>query len=409
MRPINSFLVCSCVALTASVSAGSDWPQLQGNAARSGNAPDVSLQTPLGLIAAVPLTDGIYASPVVSRGKVYAMDGAGVVFAIDAETGGVLWRFATKGGTGNCNNVAAPAVVGEFLHVGTTAGYYYVLDCNNGEVIKEIDCREPIFSAPAVGTNRVYFATLGARVYALEPDGDIVWTWDFVKEVIGFQGDRWSGADWLAFKKDRVTWREHFVCSRDICLVGKTVVMPAGGRTIFLDDAGDVPKLRAVGVIPQYAGSEYPATFGQSADEAGNVYVQWHRRDNAGRVEILRLDGNNVKTDFVPGSETSIRLPGLLSFAAVSIRGKDVYRVRPEHGVGLCRHTLGEDRPVVLDSPASISPPVIAANHVIYGGLDGKLHVVAIDGKKKWSFATAFALAHHLARGRCRRASLRGL
>src|SRR5205085_7934638 len=120
---------------------------------------------------------------------------------------------------------------------------------------------------------------------------------------------------------------------------------PAGGRTVFLEDAGDRPRLSAVGVIPKYDGTEYPATFGQSADEAGNVYVQWHRRDNAGRVEVLRLADGKVQTDFVKGTETAIHLPGLLSFAAVSIRGNDVYRVKPEQGLGLCRH------PLTLPSP----------------------------------------------------------
>ena len=94
--------------------------------------------------------------------------------------------------------------------------------------------------------------------------------------------------------------------------------MPAGGRTIFLEDAGNGPRLSSVGVIPEYNGSEYPATFGQSADEAGNVYVQWHRRDNAGRVEILKLVDGKVRTDFVKGTETAIQLPGLLSFASVA-------------------------------------------------------------------------------------------
>jgi outer membrane protein assembly factor BamB len=389
-KTIRISTLASILACAVNLTANDDWPQLQGNASRSGNAPDVSLRTPLGLIATVPLTDGIYASPVVKDGKVYVIDGAGVVFAIDSNTQKVLWRFATKGGPGNCNNVAAPAVVENYVHVATTAGYYYVLNRDNGEVVKEIDCRDPIFSAPAVGADRVYFATLGAQVYAIEPDGKIVWTWDFVKEIIQFDGDRWSGKDWLAHRKDRVTWRDHFVCSRDICLVGKTIVMPAGGRTVFLDDAGKEPKLRAVGVIPSYAGSEYPATFGQSADEAGNVYIQWHRRDNAGRVEIMRLEGDKVKTSFVKGSETSIRLRGLLSFAPVSIRGKDVFRVRPEHGVGLCRHTIGEKRPVVLSAAASVSPPVVTREHVVYGGLDGKLHVASPRGGEVSSLATAF-------------------
>jgi len=380
---------CLLVLLAPVVHAG-DWPQLQGNALRSGNAPTASIDASLGLVTAIPLTDGIYASPVVADGNVYAVDGSGVVFAIDVETQKTKWRFATNGGHDNCNNVAAPAVAGKYLHVGTTPGYYYVLDRESGKLVEEIDVGEPIFSAPAVGTNRVYFATLGARVYAVEPNGRTVWTWDFVREVIQFDGNRWSGADWLEHRKERVTWRDHFVCSRDISLVGKTVVMPAGGRTVFLDDAGSQAKLRAVGIIPSYAGSEYPATFGQSADAAGNVYVQWHRRDNAGRVEKLRLDGDEVKTSFVEGTETSIRLHGLLSFAPVSIRGDSVYRVRPERGVGLCRHKAGEKNPLVLNAAASVSPPILTRDHAVYAGLDGKVYVAPLEGGEVSSFKTAF-------------------
>jgi len=385
---------CAAILLTLifapCVQGADDWEQFQGNALRSGNAPQMALPDDLGLMGTVPLTDGIYASPVVSDGTVFVLDGSGVVFAIDAKTLKVLWKYTTRGGKGNCNNVAAPAVVGKYLHVGTTAGYYVVLNKNTGAVVARIDCREPIFSAPAVGKDRVYFATLGARVYAVEPNGDVAWTWDFLKEVIKFDGDRWSGADWMKHRDGRVTWRDHFVCSRDICLLGKTVVMPAGGRTVFLDDTADGPRLRAVGVIPRYAGSEYPATFGQSADEKGNVYVQWHRRDNAGRVETLRLEGDKILADHVPGTETSIRKYGLLSFAPVSIRGKDVYRVRPQHGFGLCRHTEGKEKPEVLCPAASISPPVLTRDHAVYGGLDGKLYVVPLDGGEPRSFSTGF-------------------
>jgi len=367
-----------------------DWAQLLGNGLRSGDASEVSLNSPLGLVAAIPLTDAVLASPVVKDGKAFVVDASGVVFAIDTATQKVLWRFVTPGGAGNCNNVAAPAVVGSYVHVGTMAGNYFVLDRDSGAVVKMIDCAEPVFAAPVIGDDRVYFATLGARVYAVKPDGELVWTWDFVKEVVGFSGDRWKGEDWLAFRGDRVTWRDHFVCSRDICLVGKTVVMPAGGRTVFLDDAGDVAKLRGVGVIPSYVGEEFPATFGQSADADGNVYVQWHRRDNAGRVEILRLGDDRIEADFVRGTETSIDLHGLLSFASVSVRGSDVYRVRPEHGVGLCRHTAEQKDPEVLCEAASICPPVLTDEHAVYGGLDGKLYIVPLTEGQTTSFTTAF-------------------
>jgi outer membrane protein assembly factor BamB len=370
--------------------AADSWPQLQGDALRSGNVPhaEIDMRQP-GLIGAVPTTDGIYTSPAVADGTVYVVDGSGVVFAFDAATLQEKWKFATRGGVGNCNNVSSPAVVGKYLHLGTMAGYYYVLDRESGRVVRELDCREPIFTSPVGGADRVYFVTLGARAYAVEPDGTVAWTWDFVKEVIGFDGDRWSGEDWLKQRPDRVTWKDHFVCSRELCLVGKTLVIPAGGRTVFLDDAGGSAELRVVGIIPAFAGQEYPATFGQSADAAGNVYVQWHRRDNAGRVEILKLTGDEVQYDFVPGTQTAIELPGLLGFAAVSVRDDAVYRVKPEQGLGLCRHYKGTEEPHVLCPAPSICAPVVTREHVIYGGLDGKLYVVPLKGGAPVSFATA--------------------
>ncbi len=386
-------LAMATILSVASAAAAADWPQLQGDALRSGNAPHLTIGDKLGLVAAVPLTDGIFAAPVVADGVVYVIDGSGVVAAIDAASRKTLWTFATPGGAGNCNNVASPAVIGKYLHVGTMAGHYYVLDRKTGDMVRQIDCREPIFASPAVGDDRVYFATLGAQVYAVKPDGEVVWTWDFVKEVVDFEGDRWSGEAWFAHRQDRVTWRDHFVCSRDICLVGKTVVMPAGGRTVFVEDAGAAPKLRAVGEIPAYAGSEFPATFGQSADADGNVYVQWHRRDNAGRVEVLRLQDDAISADFVPGTETAIHLPGLLSFASVSVRDKNVYRVRPEEGLGLCLHTAGDEKPKVLCEAASICPPVLTRDHVVYGGLDGKLYIVPLSGGEATALPTASAAA----------------
>jgi outer membrane protein assembly factor BamB len=386
----RSMLLFTWLAISLSANAADSWPQLQGDALRSGNAPAVELPEKLGLLGAVALTDGIYASPVVADGQVYVIDGAGVVSCVDAKTLEVRWKFATRGGAGNCNNVAAPAISGPYLHVGTTAGYYYVLKRDSGEVVREIDCQEPIFSAPAVGKDRVYFATLGAQIYAVEPDGKTVWTWDFVKEVVKFNGNRWSGEDWLKDRQGRVNWKDHFVCSRDICLIGKTIVIPAGGRTVFLDDAGAAPQLRVVGEIPDFDGAEFPATFGQSADAAGNVYVQWHRRDNAGRVEILKLAGDKLETGFLKSTQTAIQLPGLLSFASVSIRGDDVYRVRPEEGMGLCRHRIGEEKPQVLSAAGGISPPVLTRDHIVYGDLQGDVHIRAIAENAGQGFRTAF-------------------
>jgi outer membrane protein assembly factor BamB len=377
----------------AAVSSAEDWPQVKYDARRSGNVPDRQVRLPLGLVGAVPMTDAVLASPAVADGRVYVVDASGVMFCLDAVTLQVRWKFASPGGAANCNNVSSPAVASRYVHFGTMAGGYYVLDTAGGTVVKEIVCGEPILSAPVVSEGRVYFATLGSRVYALEPDGTLCWTWDYVRERLGFSGDRWSGEAWSRFKRGRVTWKDQFCCSQDLAARGKMVVVPAGGETIWLEDTGAAARLAGVGLVPNCAGTESPATFGQSIGEDGTVYRQWHRRDNTGRVEMLRLaDDGHVTTDFVRGTLAAVNRSESLGFSSVSIRGQDVFRCRPERSFGFCRHAPGGEQPQYLGGPPAIASPVLVGDKGIYGSLDGRLCVVPLDGSRGvWSFATAFA------------------
>ena len=194
-KTIITLLIVISLTLAATVTAAENWLQFKYDSRHSGNVPNRSVTTPLGLLGAVPLTDAVFTAPVVSDGRVYSADGSGVVFCIDISTLDVLWKFDTGADKANCNNVSSPAISGRYLHVGTMTGSYFVLDKNNGNVIKKLSCGEPVFSAPVVANDRVYFATLGSQVYAIEPNGKICWIWDFVKDVLGFDGDRWSGEE----------------------------------------------------------------------------------------------------------------------------------------------------------------------------------------------------------------------
>ena len=390
---ITLFAIVLFLMGMTTAATGEDWLQFKYDCRHSGNVPDRTVTMPLGLIGAVPLTDAIFTAPVVANGRVYVVDGAGVAFCIDAATLRVIWKFPTRGGKANCNNISSPAIAGRYLHFGTMAGSYYVLDRTNGAVVKEIACGEPIFSTPVVANNRVYFATLGSQIYALEPDGKICWVWDYVKQILRFNGNRWSGEDWCKHKKGRVTWRDQFCCLRNLAAYGKMLVVPAGGSAICLEDVGSSTKLRGMGLVPAYAGSERPATLGISIGEDGAIYRQWHRRDNTGRVEIIQLRLDKEKTGYVSGTQTEINRPGLLSFCSVSVRGKDVYRCRPQEHFGFCKHSPGKPTQHLGGYP-SITPPILLRETAVYGGLDGKLYVVPLSGSGKvWSFKTAFGKA----------------
>ena len=383
-------LMVSLLIGTTGVAAGENWLQFKYDCRHSGNVPDRSVTTPLGLIGAVPLTDAVFTAPVVADGRIYVVDGSGVAFCIDASTLRVVWEFASRGGKANCNNVSSPAIAGRYLHFGTMAGSYYVLDAASGTVVKEIACGEPIFSAPVVGNDRVYFATLGSQIYALQPDGTVCWVWDYVKEKLGFSGDRWSGEEWCKHKGGRVTWRDQFCCPRNVATYGKMLVAPAGGEILWLEDIGSSAELRTA-YIPHEREPESPCTLGLSMGEDGAVYRQWHRRDNRGRVEIIRLRDGEVETDYVRGTQARNDLPWLLSFCSVSLRGQDVYRCRPEENFGFCKHSPGQEQPRYLGGYPSIAPALLLRDTAVYGGLDGSLYVVPLSGSGDvWSFETGF-------------------
>ena len=69
MKPASLLPIVIAICSFTSIRAA-DWPQLQGDARRSGNTPGEILKKPLGLLAAVPLTDSVQAAPVGVDGGV---------------------------------------------------------------------------------------------------------------------------------------------------------------------------------------------------------------------------------------------------------------------------------------------------------------------------------------------------
>src|SRR2546423_1727810 len=66
-------------------------------------------------------------SPAVANGKVFFGSGDGNVYAADAQTGVLQWKFGTKDVVH-----ASPAVVGNTLYIGSWDSYLYALDTETG-------------------------------------------------------------------------------------------------------------------------------------------------------------------------------------------------------------------------------------------------------------------------------------
>ena len=115
--------------------------------------------------------DFYLSSPVVWNGVVYFGSGDTNVYALDAATGGLKWKFKT----GDVVH-ASPAVSGGTVFVGSWNSYFYALDASNGKEVwrfktgedPDIHNQVGIQSSAAVAGGIVYFGCRDSKFYAVD-------------------------------------------------------------------------------------------------------------------------------------------------------------------------------------------------------------------------------------------------
>ncbi len=115
--------------------------------------------------------DFYLSSPVVVDGIVYFGSGDTNVYALDAASGQLKWKFKT----GDVVH-ASPAIVDGKLYVGSWDSYFYALDAKSGKEIwrfktgedPEIHNQVGIQSSAAVADGIVYFGCRDSNFYALD-------------------------------------------------------------------------------------------------------------------------------------------------------------------------------------------------------------------------------------------------
>jgi eukaryotic-like serine/threonine-protein kinase len=117
--------------------------------------------------------DFYLSSPVVWEGKVYFGSGDGNIYALDATSGGLKWKFKT----GNVVHTS-PAIANSTLFIGGFDTFFYALNATTGEEKwryktgedPSIHNQEGITSSAAVADGIVYFGCRDSHLYFLEAE-----------------------------------------------------------------------------------------------------------------------------------------------------------------------------------------------------------------------------------------------
>jgi outer membrane protein assembly factor BamB len=119
------------------------------------------------------------ARPVAAEGRIYVMDGQGVVNAMDADTGERVWQRRLRSGSRRDRMSFGGGLAYDGGRIYAHAGYRFMvaLDATSGAEIWRTDSLTPFHSAPTVAGGRVYAATDDNELYALDSEnGSVLWT-----------------------------------------------------------------------------------------------------------------------------------------------------------------------------------------------------------------------------------------
>jgi outer membrane protein assembly factor BamB len=115
--------------------------------------------------------DLFLSSPTISNGVVYSGIGDNDVYALDAHSGALRWKFSS----GNVIH-ASPAVAGGALYIGSWDRYLYALDADSGKLIWKFETGDDtaiynqvgIVSSAAVSNGLVFFGCRDGHFYAVD-------------------------------------------------------------------------------------------------------------------------------------------------------------------------------------------------------------------------------------------------
>ncbi|MEN3972038.1 PQQ-binding-like beta-propeller repeat protein [Sphingomicrobium sp. XHP0235] len=176
--------------------ANANWEQSGGNAAKSMG--HLALGDSLGQAWSRSIGRGgsstarLTATPVVADGRLFVIDTAGVVSAMDATSGAVQWRTNSAGENANRDALYGGGVAYGNGRVYATNGVGDVvaLDPANGGVVWRVQPAGTLRGAPTFDGTNLYVTSQDNQLYALNiSDGSTRWSTSASLEIAGVFGN----------------------------------------------------------------------------------------------------------------------------------------------------------------------------------------------------------------------------
>ena len=123
-------------------------------------------------------TGDVTPSVTVHGGVAYAVSFDGNLYAVDAMSGKLVWKFPTDG-----KILYAPFIHGDVLYFGSEDGNLYAVGTDSRPLWK-FRTRGPIACRPFAQGDRVYFGSMDCNLYCVDKrDGSLIWKFSGSDEV----------------------------------------------------------------------------------------------------------------------------------------------------------------------------------------------------------------------------------
>lgn len=201
----------------------------------------------------------IVAAPVAKDGRIYVIDSAQKVSALDANTGKRIWENQLKAANPQWDEFSVGgglAIAGDKLIIASGFAYVAGLNLADGKEAWRLRVDSPLSSSPAILGNRAFLTSTNNDFYAVDTDtGQIIWNDQALAETA------------------RVLSSPSPAVNQDLLVVGYSsgeliAYLPANGRRLWTDTLTSTGRYTPLSAINDIAG--------KPTIQDGIVYVASH-------------------------------------------------------------------------------------------------------------------------------------